>query len=105
MLKYVKTGVLINTRTFSSLRVRQKPRFISQSENILSCGGLSPRPRNISTFESLHLKVISLPAVHYIEDSLAYIHDTTGEHELFVPSSPSPSLAFVSSLADDDVSV
>ena len=77
MLKYVTTGVLMNTRQFSSLRVNQKPRFIYQNGNFPSVN-ISCRSRNISTFESLYLKVISLPAVHYIEDSLAYIHDTTG---------------------------
>ena len=76
MLKYLKTGVLINKRTFSSLRVRQEPGFIYRNDN--SGGSLSQHSRNISTVESLYLKVISLPPVHYIEDSLAYIHDTTG---------------------------
>ena len=32
----------------------------------------------MSTFESLYLKVVSLPAVHYIEDTMASIHDSTG---------------------------
>ena len=32
----------------------------------------------MSTFESLYMKVISLPPVHYIEDSFASIHDTMG---------------------------
>merc|ERR1719342_578223 len=32
----------------------------------------------MSTFESLYLKVVSLPAVHYIEDAMASIHDSTG---------------------------
>ena len=77
MLKHIKTGVLISTRKFSSLRVNQKPRFLYQNENFSSFN-ISGLSRNISTFESLYLKVISLPAVHYIEDSLAYIHDTTG---------------------------
>ena len=77
MLKYVTTGVLINTRKFSSLSVNQKPRFIYRNGNFPSVN-ISCRSRKISTFESLYLKVVSLPAVHYIEDSLAYIHDTTG---------------------------
>ena len=78
MLKYIKTGVLINKRTFSSLRVNKQPRFIYRNDNILSRGSISLQSRNISTVEGLYLKVISLPPVHYIEDSLAYIHDTTG---------------------------
>jgi len=32
----------------------------------------------MSTFESMYMKVISLPPVHYIEDSLASVHDTMG---------------------------
>ena len=34
--------------------------------------------RHMSTFESMYFKVISLPPVHYIEDTLASIHDATG---------------------------
>ena len=77
MNRLMKTGILINRRSFSSLNVNQQSRFVlsHRSENI-------PRQcchcRSISTFESIYLKLISLPAVHYVEDSLAYIHDTTG---------------------------
>ena len=92
MLKYIRTGVLINQRSFSSLRVNQKPRFIYPTENLLSGGSLS-LSRNVSTLESLYSKVISLPPVHYIEDSLAYIHDTTGES--FYPLYPLGFLADV----------
>ena len=34
--------------------------------------------RRVSTMESMYGKIISLPAVHYIEDTLASIHDSTG---------------------------
>ena len=33
---------------------------------------------NISTLDSMYEKMISLPAVHYIEDSLVQFHDVTG---------------------------
>ena len=34
--------------------------------------------RSLSTFETAYLKIVSLPAVHQIEDTLASIHDSTG---------------------------
>ena len=36
------------------------------------------RNRQMSTFESMYLKVISLPPVHFMEDTLASVHDTIG---------------------------
>ena len=33
---------------------------------------------HISTLDSMYEKMISLPAVHYIEDSLVQFHDVTG---------------------------
>jgi len=34
--------------------------------------------RNMSTMESMYMKLISLPMVHTLEDTLAHVHDTTG---------------------------
>ena len=34
--------------------------------------------RNLSTFETAYLKIVSLPAVHHLEDTLASVHDMTG---------------------------
>jgi len=72
MFKYVKSGIS-NRRTFSSLIVTHEP--ILSPSRVNSQRGCT---RNISTIESMYLKLISLPAVHHIEDSFAYIHDTTG---------------------------
>ena len=36
------------------------------------------RVSSVSTMETMYGKIISLPAVHYIEDILASIHDSTG---------------------------
>ena len=36
------------------------------------------RVSSVSTMETMYGKIISLPAVHYIEDTLASIHDSTG---------------------------
>ena len=69
---------LINKRTFSSLKVNHIPRLCLPP-------GVERVPvqlqfsRNVSTLESMYQKLITLPAVHHIEDSLAYIHDATGE--------------------------
>jgi len=73
MLKYVKTDML-NKRAFSSLIDNQRSRITLSPGNIAQ----NCCQRNISTFESMYIKVISLPAVHHVEDSLAYFHDTTG---------------------------
>lgn len=40
--------------------------------------GNSVQTCNISTLDSMYEKMISLPAVHYIEDSLVQFHDVTG---------------------------
>ena len=79
MFRYKKTCKLINKRSFSSFIVNERPR-------LCLAGGVEKVPaqfcRNISTLESMYQKLISLPAVHHIEDSLAYIHDATGERSL-----------------------
>ena len=79
MFRYKKTWMLINKRSFSSFIVNQRPR-------LCLAGGVEKVPaqfcRNISPLESMYQKLISLPAVHHIEDSLAYIHDATGERSL-----------------------
>lgn len=39
---------------------------------------LAPGPRHLSTFEAIYIKVVNSPAAHWIETSLASVHDTTG---------------------------
>ena len=41
---------------------------------------------SLSTFEHMYDKLISLPPVHYIEDTLAHIHDVSGRY-CYVPFS------------------
>eukprot|EP00092_Neocalanus_flemingeri_P009418 GFUD01010132.1.p1 GENE.GFUD01010132.1~~GFUD01010132.1.p1 ORF type:complete len:348 (-),score=86.68 GFUD01010132.1:718-1761(-) len=62
-------------RTFCSLQANYKNNHLQPppSHTLTLC-----KTRHMSTFESLYLKMISLPPVHFMEDTLAHVHDTTG---------------------------
>jgi len=83
MLKFgAKSLQLLNSSSRSSTRLFSH--FQSNARNGLNMSvrryGLEriDLSKHMSTFESMYFKVISLPPVHYIEDTLASIHDATG---------------------------
>ena len=79
-LKPYKNINKISFREFNSLLPRHSPRLLSQTSSTEICQHCIVK-RDLSTLESMYLKIVSLPAVHQIEDSLAYIHDFTGDYE------------------------
>jgi len=64
----------IQTRTVSSLLISNENRLVLRNLNPV----FDPPKRHNSTFSSMYLKMIDLPAVHWIEDSLCQLHSVTG---------------------------
>lgn len=72
LLSRAKLGV----RQFSSFKRTTKIlNFDINSRSKIFC---TNNVRHVSTFESMYAKLISLPVVHHIEDTLSSIHDSTG---------------------------
>ena len=65
--------VFISSRSFSCLQTGQKN---SRIENYRA--GPISNIRKMSTVDSMFNKLISLPPVHYMEDTLATVHDMMG---------------------------
>ena len=63
-------------RTFSSLNTSKRgclQKLYPNNMNFQHCDR-----RKLSTLESMYMKVVSLPIVHHIEDTFAFIHDLSG---------------------------
>merc|ERR1719369_821867 len=65
----------LSTRNYSCLQMK---RTDNNSEFCIHKNILGNKKRQLSTLESLYSKLISLPSVHYIEDTLANMHDNMG---------------------------
>ena len=60
------------------ISILQQPRHHPPLLNVQRPPGCQGSSRSASTVEAMYMKLISLPVVHQLEDTLAQVHDTAG---------------------------